>query len=79
MKNDEIIEAERSRLIAAGLLKDSEEIHTFECWKSMGFHVRSAEKAVVKIPIWKVTKRGDREIIFRKKAAFFSSSQVEKN
>ena len=79
MKNDEIIEAEKTRLINCGLMTESEDLHTFDCWTKLGYHVIAGETAITKIPIWKILKRGDRDILFRRKASFFSSRQVEKN
>jgi len=69
-------------------IMEPEPIHTFACWKNLGFSVKKGEKAVARFPIWKgaekVIKDGDgndtdeTELkMFRKEACFFSSAQVE--
>ncbi len=71
-------------------MPEAEEIHTFEAWKSRGYHVRKGEKAVTRLSIWKYVARKEtipmqdgtvREIddsrMYRKEACFFSQSQVE--
>lgn len=73
-------------------IKETEEIHTFQMWKAMGYKVQKGQKAVAKFPIWKhtgkkqesVTDSNGNEVqyidkghIFMKTAAFFSRSQVE--
>ncbi len=73
-------------------VKETEEIHTFQHWKALGFKVEKGQHAVAKFPIWKHTgskvekmtdSNGDekefmdRGHMFMKVAAFFSRSQVE--
>ena len=66
----------------------TEEIHTFEKWKSLGYTVRKGEKSTIKFPIWKYAgkKIKDEESgevtesnphCFMKMSAFFKRSQVE--
>ena len=71
---------------------ETEEIHTFQMWKQMGYMVRKGEHAVAKVTIWKHTGKkvetihtedGDKTMVdkgkmFMKTAAFFSRGQVEK-
>lgn len=71
--------------------KETEAIHTFAAWKSMGFKVKKGSKAVASFPIWKyintsaeakdcdveLDQQVDTGKIFMKKAAFFTRSQVE--
>ena len=68
---------------------EPEPIHTFACWKNLGYSVKKGEHAVAKFPIWKgsekVVKDNDGNDtdetalkMFRKDAFFFKSSQVEK-
>lgn len=67
----------------------TEEIHTFEKWKSLGYSVKKGEKSDIKFPIWKYAgkKKIDEETgeetqenphCFMKTACFFTQSQVEK-
>lgn len=79
--NQQIILGE---MMARGI---TEEIHTFEKWKSMGFSVKKGEKSEIKFPIWKYAgkkvKKEDGETVesnphcFMKMSAFFKASQVE--
>lgn len=65
----------------------TEEIHTFQMWKSMGYNVKKGEKSEIKFPIWKYAgkkvKHENGEITeenkhcFMKESAFFRRSQVE--
>lgn len=80
MTNREIIMRE---VILRGI---TEEIHTFQRWKDMGFIVKKGEKSSIKFPIWKYSKArvnketGEeiKEYAFMKLSAFFTASQVEK-
>lgn len=69
-------------------LMEPEAIHTFACWKSLGFSVKKGEKAVARFPIWKGAEKAVRDEdgnetdekslkMFRKESCFFSASQVE--
>ena len=73
-------------------VKETEDIHTYNTWKEMGFQVAKGQKAVAKITIWKHSKPKvdtlpmqdgkdveyiDHGRMFLKTAAFFSRSQVE--
>lgn len=84
MTNVEIVAFQWAQLVAAGMISESEEIHTFQKWKSLGYTVRKGEKAVASFTIWKHTTKTDKESgeesasMFMKKAHFFSTSQVEK-
>lgn len=65
------------------IYKETEEIHTFDRWKKMGFFVKKGEKAIAKFLIWKhIAKKDENDEetnkMFLKKASFFSRSQVEK-
>ena len=67
----------------------TEEIHTFERWKELGFSVKKGEKSTIKFPIWKYgqpkteqNEDGKTEIVkggycFMKTSAFFTAAQVE--
>lgn len=81
--NFEIIETEKA------LRNITEEIHTFQKWKSLGYSVKKGEKSDIIFPIWKYAgKKGideetgeEKEInphCFMKTAYFFKQSQVEK-
>lgn len=71
------------------ILGITEEIHTFEKWKSLGFAVKKGEKSTIKFPIWKYgqpkteeNEDGKTEIVkggycFMKTSAFFTAAQVE--
>lgn len=64
-------------------LKETEEIHTYQTWKALGFQVSKGQKAVTKLTIWKHTTKHNKETdqdeskMFMKTAAFFSRGQVE--
>lgn len=65
----------------------TEEIHTFQKWRQLGFSVKKGEKSEIKFPIWKYggkkQKNDDGEDVvanphcFMKESAFFKRSQVE--
>ena len=66
----------------------TEEIHTFERWKAMGFSVKKGEKSEIRFPIWKYGQpskevNDDGEPIYKggycfmKESCFFKRSQVE--
>ena len=75
MSNNEII---MTTCAMAGI---TEEVHTFQVWKSKGYSVKKGEKAVIKIPIWKAVEKGEGEEketkMFMKTSAFFKASQVQ--
>lgn len=69
-------------------MQEPEPIHTFACWKGMGYSVKKGEHAIAKFPIWKGSEKviKDEEgnetdekklAMFRKEAFFFKRSQVE--
>lgn len=73
-------------------VKETEEIHTYNTWKELGYQVVKGQKAVAKITIWKHSKakvetvpmQDGKEVeyidhgkMFMKTAAFFSRGQVE--
>ena len=65
-----------------------EEIHTFNGWKERGYNVKKGAKSEIKIQIWKHTSKKikndetgaeeEKNSLFMKAAAFFTSDQVEK-
>lgn len=61
------------------IIKEVEEIHTYQKWKEMGFQVQKGEKSQVRIKIWKhvKNKKTDEEKMFLKDACFFTSKQVK--
>lgn len=65
------------------VFKETEEIHTYNIWKEMGYQVRKGEHAITRITIWKHTAKvneetgEEKERMFMKTAHFFSRSQVE--
>ena len=69
-------------------VQEPEPIHTFACWKAMGYSVKKGEHAVAKFPIWKGSEmvvkdeagnETDEKAVkmFRKEAHFFTAAQVE--
>ena len=83
MTNSQIIETEKM------LRNITEEIHTFERWKALGYSVKKGEKSDIKFAIWKYAgkKIVDEETgketeenphCFMKMASFFTENQVEK-
>lgn len=68
-------------------MEEPEEIHSYSRWREYGYNVRKGEKAVTGVEIWKYAEKkneekdGDEdegvERIFKKKAFFFTFSQVE--
>ena len=96
MTNAEIIFNAQVQLAKVGKLavdneNGIEEIHTYNAWKKLGFHVLRGEKAVCALKIWKpIDKKGrkpeceeDEEKqdatpwMILKTAYFFSRSQVD--
>lgn len=82
MTNEQIIATEK---MLRGI---TEEIHTFEHWKSLGYSVKKGEHSDIKFAIWKYSdgKKKDKETgeetegkahCFMKLSAFFKASQVE--
>lgn len=79
MTNEAIITA------AMALNGITEESHTYNRWKAMGFQVRKGEHAAFKATIWKhgrkkvETEEGEEEQgrMFMKTASFFTASQVD--
>lgn len=80
MTNEEIIRTTKA------LLGITEESHTYNRWRSMGYQVRKGEKAAFKATIWKHGKKKvetedgeekDAGRMFMKTASFFKASQVE--
>jgi antirestriction protein ArdC len=82
MTNQQIIETEKM------LRNITEEIHTFERWKELGFSVKKGERSTIKFPIWKYGKKKIEEdedgksveskgYCFMKMSAFFTEKQVE--
>ena len=74
-------------LVAAGVISEKEDIHTFDYWRKAGYTVKRGEKAITSLMIWKHSTKtitnddGSTEEagrLFMKKAYFFSTSQVEK-
>lgn len=71
--------------------KETEELHTFASWKSLGYIVKKGQKAVASFPIWKYistkaeAKDADIELeqqvdtgrVYMKVASFFTKDQVE--
>lgn len=87
MTNKQIITAATNKLIANGKIQASEEIHTYNQWKKMGYQVFRGEKAVIALNIWKFfqnnAKDQDEEDgkeeggkMRMKRAYFFSTNQV---
>ena len=65
-------------------MKEPEELHTYQAWKSLGYQVKRGQKCKATILIWKHTvKKGkekqdeDEEKMFMTKAFFFTGDQVE--
>lgn len=65
------------------ILKETEEIHTYQTWKNLGYQVSKGQKAVAKLRIWKHTTKHNEENdqdeskMFMRMASFFSRGQVE--
>lgn len=85
--NNQIVFTAWCELVAAGIIDESETIHTFDYWKKAGYIVKRGEKAITALMIWKhgtkkqVDENGNETetgSMFMKKAYFFSTNQVEK-
>lgn len=85
--NNQIVAAAWLELVAAGVISENEDIHTFDYWRKCGYTVKRGEKAITSLMIWKHSMKtitnddGSTEEagrLFMKKAYFFSTSQVEK-
>ena len=64
------------------IVKEPEEIHTFQAWKELGYKVKKGEHAIARFTIWKHTSKENEdgkkeEHMFMKNACFFKASQVE--
>lgn len=65
------------------IVKETEEIHTYNAWKDMGFQVQKGEKAVAQFVIWKYRGKVNEETneeegqMFMKMASFFTRKQVK--
>lgn len=85
MTNAEIIGRATVELIEKGIIEETDEIHTFQVWKKLGYSVKRGEKSQIKFPIWKFVKDkkakenevGD-DKMFMVTACFFTNKQVEK-
>ena len=87
MTNSEIILGNMAMLIADGVITEDNVIHTYAHWKSLGFQVKKGEHATAKFPIWKYTKKKDKDMseeeaqqkgyCFMKNSAWFTDTQVE--
>jgi hypothetical protein len=64
------------------MIKETEQIHTYATWKSLGYQVQKGQKAIANLKIWKHTTKENEETgkkeskMFLTKAFFFSGSQV---
>lgn len=66
-------------------VQETEPIHTYNAWKSIGFQVQKGQKAVAQFTIWKhCNGKVDEETgeekpgkMFMKKASFFTARQVQ--
>lgn len=64
------------------IIKETEPIHTYTAWKSLGYQVQKGQKAVASFKIWKHTTKENEETgkkeskMFMTNAFFFKSSQV---
>ena len=87
MTNSEIILGNMATLIADGVITEDNVIHTYAHWKSLGFQVKKGEHAIAKFPIWKYTKKKNKDMseeeaqqkgyCFMKNSAWFTDAQVE--
>lgn len=74
------------------LIRETEEIHTYQHWQELGYQVQKGQKAVAQFNIWKHTGKKAEKVhledgkeatvidnghMFQKKASFFSRSQVK--
>ena len=65
------------------IYKETEQIHTYNAWKDMGFQVQKGQKAVAQFVIWKYSGKINEETneeegrMFMKKASFFTIDQVK--
>lgn len=63
-------------------IKETEPIHTYATWKTLGYQVQKGQKAVAGFKIWKHTAKEDKETgktetkMFMTKAYFFTAAQV---
>ena len=71
-------------------VKETEELHTYASWKSLGYVVKKGQKAVASFPIWKYSSKKetvvlddgseeetDKSKMFMKVASFFTKNQAE--
>lgn len=87
MTNSEIILGNMAILIADGIITEDNVIHTYAHWKSLGFQVKKGEHAIARFPIWKYTRKKNKDMseeeaqqkgyCFMKNSAWFTDTQVE--
>lgn len=81
MKNEDIIENERRKLLEKSLIGANEELHTYAEWRRRGFTVQKGCYAISKVILWKhkISRRNGevKEVIFQKNASLFATHQVE--
>lgn len=74
-------------------VKETEQLHTYKEWQSLGYQVMKGQKAITKLTIWNFTNKASKAVreaaekegkepptnahYYMKEAAFFSTSQVE--
>lgn len=64
-------------------MPEPEAIHTFACWKELGYCVMKGQKSVASFAVWKRTSRVNKETgeeetnMFLKTSSFFARHQVE--
>lgn len=85
--NNQIVMTAWLELVAAGVISEKEDIHTFDYWRKSGYIVKRGEKAIISLMIWKHSAKTQTDEngnetetsrMFMKKAYFFASHQVEK-
>ena len=84
MTNNRILEEITNAAREDGTIKENENLHTFQYWKSIGFSVKKGEHAKITTKLWKKSSRKKDEDEeepednwFMAKAFLFSDSQVE--
>lgn len=74
-------------------IKETESLHTYKEWQSLGFQVKKGQKAIAKFTIWNFTNKPSKAVreaaekegkevtttghYYMKESSFFSDSQVE--
>lgn len=74
MNNNDLVNAERVRLISLGVIREDEDLHTLATWCQSGYKLKPKQIPISVIVLW--FKIGNN--FHKRKTALYSTRQVEK-